>query len=144
MLVLDEAQRVADWVAAQSGNAAPTVDAAIGFEQDGALKAGVYFDALTDNNIFAHIASTANTLPRSLLVAVVVYVFEQLRLTRMTFAVPADNHAAGHLVAGMGACLEGRLADACGRGVHLNLHCLRADDDFSRRLLAFTEPDHGK
>lgn len=139
MLVLDEPQKVADWVAAQSGDAAPTVDAAIGFEQDGQLVAGVYFDGMTENNIFAHIANTAQVLPRPMLVAVAVYVFTQLRLTRMTFAVASDNHAGVQLVCGMGAQLEGRLHDACGHGRHLNLYRLGAENDFSRRVLAQAE-----
>lgn len=144
MLVFDEPQRVANWVAAQCGNDAPTVDAAIGFEKDGELRAGVYFDGMTDNNIFAHIASVAATLPKSLLAAVAVYVFTQLKLDRMTFAVASKNYAAGRLVRDMGATLEARLQDACGHGNDLNLYRLRADDEFSRRMLAQAELDHGE
>ncbi|MGL4651544.1 MAG: hypothetical protein ACRC1H_19210, partial [Caldilineaceae bacterium] len=127
---------------AQCGNEAPTVDAAIGIEVDGALQAGVYFDGYTENNIFAHIASSMHTLPRSLLRAVAVYVFEQLKLSRMTFAVSSGNHAAVLLVTRMGAGLEAMLRGACGAH-NLNLYTLWADAPFARRILEMSETDHG-
>lgn len=142
MLVYDDPQRVADWVAAQSGAEAPTVDAAIGVESDGVLQAGVYFDGCTENNIFAHIASRMHTLPRSLLHAVAVYVFEQMRLTRMTFAVSSGNHEAVSLVTSMGAGLEAMLRGACGNH-NLNLYTLWADAPFTRRILELSETQHG-
>jgi hypothetical protein len=114
VIVYEPAQDIANWVAAQLGNEAPLVDAAIGYQVDGVLRAGVYFDTMTRNNIFAHIASEAPMLPRSLLTAVGKYVYKQLALERMTFAVPEDNARARSLVLALGSHLEARLRRACG------------------------------
>ena len=65
MLVVDPPQDIANWVAAQYGCVAPSVDAAIGVADERGLLAGVFFDGMSENNIFAHIASQANVMPRS-------------------------------------------------------------------------------
>lgn len=142
VLVVDRPQYVADWVASQSGEVAPTVDAALGFEYEGDLRAGVYFDAMTGNNIFAHIASTLHTLPRSLVIATAIYVYEQAELDRMTFAVAAGNHKTVKLVLSMGAELEGTLEKAAGRGLvgcDLYLFVLWKDSPFIQRILGKAE-----
>lgn len=134
-LVFDEPQRVATWVAACSGSDAPMVDAAIGYEDEyGRLTAGVYFDAMNENNIFAHIASVARVLPRSLLQAVTIYVVCQLKHERVTFAVSDANTQAKTLVEAMGAKQEARLSRACGNH-DLLLYVLWANDPFPQRLL---------
>ena len=132
-LVLDDPQRVADWVGEQMGHAAPTVDAAIGLEIDGKLVSGVYFDCLGGNNVFAHIAGRPS---KGLLTAVAVYVFEQLELDRMTFQVPANNARACAFVAGMGASMEAVLLDGHARGTSLLLFSLWKDSPFSQRMLS--------
>ena len=113
-LVYDRPQEVADWVAAQDGNAAPTADAAIGFDLDGRLIGGVYFDGHAPNNIFAHIAVNGQAVPRSLIKACGQYVYRQLDLERMTFAVASNNERAIRLMDYLGAEYEGRLKRACG------------------------------
>lgn len=138
MLVLESPQDVADWVAAQSGNIAPSVDAAIGFSHEGDLLAGVYFDGMSENNIFAHIASHANNLPRSLLMATAGYVYQQLGLERMTFMVPSDNFPTLRLVERMGADKEATLTRACG-DADLNLYVLWRDAPFARLVLDMLE-----
>lgn len=134
LLVPDRPQEVADWVAAQSGRDAPSVDAAIGYEVNGTLKAGVYFDALTSNNIFAHIASSATTMPPDLLTAVVRYVYLQLKLTRMTFQVSSGDAKTVEFVRGMGALHEATLRQGCAPH-DLILFVLWAKDSFPQRLL---------
>lgn len=134
MLVYDRPQEVADWIASQVGVTAPSVDAAIGFEVDGQMKAGVYFDMLTDNNVFAHIASTAVTCPPDLLAAVARYVFGQLGLDRITFAVSSGNAKTLDLVRGMGSLQEATLRQAC-RPHDLLLFSLWKRDPFPQRLL---------
>lgn len=142
MIVVDRAQHVADWVAAQSGVGAPTVDAAIGYEVDGQLRAGVYFDCLTGSNVFAHIAASTMTLPPDLLIAVAQYAFRQLGLRRMTFAVAADNTRTIDFVRGMGAPMEALLRHAAGQS-DLLLFVLWADSPFPQRLLT-RGTRHGK
>jgi hypothetical protein len=137
MLVYDDPQRVADWVGEQVGAVAPTVDAAIGYESGGELKAGVYFDCMTGSNIFCHIASTADVLPRELLRAVAVYAFNQAKLKRLTFPIPADNIPAAMFVRGMGAKLEAILDEAWGDH-DLHMYVLWANDEFPQRLLTWS------
>lgn len=132
-LVLDDPQRVADWVGTRLGYAAPSVDAAIGYEIDGELRAGVYFDALTASNIFAHIASEAHA-PRSMIEAAVRYVFDQLKLTRMSFGIPADNLRARAFVEAMGCAVETRLRKAAGAHDIL-IYVMWAHDEFPQRFL---------
>lgn len=132
-LVLDDPQRVADWVGVELGAPAPSVDSAIGYEIDGELRAGVYFDAMTESNIFAHIASRAHA-PRSMIVAVIQYVFGQLGLPRLSFAIPANNLKARQFVVDMGAYMETRLRQAA--GAHdLLIYVMWARDPFPQRML---------
>jgi hypothetical protein len=131
-LVWDRPQYVADWVAAQSGHVAPSVDAAIGLESRGRMVSGVYFDGLNGNNIFAHVAGRPSV---GLLQALVVYLRWQLRIGRVTFQVPEDNGPAARFVLKMGAKLEAKLADAARPGVALNLYGIHLDCPLSQRLL---------
>lgn len=133
-LVTDRPQDVADWVAAQSGREAPSVDSAIGLEVDGALKAGVYFDGLTTNNVMAHIASSATTMPPALLQAVAQYVYRQLGLTRMSFPVSSGDLGVLDFVLGMGARQEAVLRRGCDPH-DLILFVLWEKDYFPQRLL---------
>jgi hypothetical protein len=142
-LILDKAQYVANWVAAQSGNYAPTVDAAIGIEKDGELVAGVYFDCLTTNNIFAHIANTAELLPIGLLRAVATYVYVDLGIQRMTFVVSAGNEAVCNLVIRMGGWIEGVMRKADGEH-DCYLFALWVNEPFVQRVLKQSEESHGK
>jgi hypothetical protein len=134
MLVMASPQTTAQWVAARCGSTAPTVDAAIGFVEDGQMTAAVYFDCFTGRNIFAHIASDRAVMPRSLLSAVAVYVYFQLGLDRMTFAVDASNRAAVRLVESFGAVLEGSLRGA-GAQSDLLVFALWRDARFTKLLL---------
>lgn len=134
MIVYHQPQRVADWVAAQRGEEAPVVSHALGYEHDGILRAGVYLDCMTENNIFAHIASNAPMFPRSLLLAVGAYVYDTLGIDRMTFAVPANMAELHEFVAAMGAEKEATLSKAA--GIHdLDLYVLWRDSPYVRRML---------
>lgn len=113
-LVYGQDQRVADWVGAQCYGTAPTVDAAIGWESDGVLKAGVYFDAPLPNTVFAHVASVTPVFPRSLLAAVCAYAFRQLGVERMTFMVSEMNRAVLDFLFRLGARYEATLHRAFG------------------------------
>lgn len=143
MLILDSPQDIADWVCALRGCTSPTVDAAIGVQVDGDLVAGVYFDAATDNNVFAHIANIGPVLPESLLRAVAAFIYRDLHLTRMTFAVTEGNKKTIKLVEGMGAKLEASLEQAGDEKRDLLLYVLWRDAPFVQRMLA-RETSNGK
>lgn len=130
---------VSDWVAEQLGfpEGAP-VCSSLGYELDGELVAGVTFDNMTDTNLFAHIASTANVLPRELLQAVAAYAFVQLGVQRMTFMVPDSNHRCVQFVRDLGARREGALKQGHGDGDTL-IFALWHDARFVRRLLVQPE-----
>lgn len=133
-LVFDSPQRVADWVSAQIGGHAPAVDAAIGYEIDGVLRAGVYFDGYCQNNIFAHIAADTAMFPQSLLAAVAKYVFVQLGLSRMTLPADCGDARLLQFIHGLGAQHEATLKQASD-GRDMYLFVLWDSSDFPRRLL---------
>lgn len=134
MLLYGRDAEVAEWVAAQSGNEAPAVDAAIGSVRDGELVAGVYFDCMTKANVFAHIACTSG-VPVELLRAAMHYVFRTADLPRVTLAVSAGNVKALALVEAMGAEKEAQLRKACGDH-DLMLYVLWRGSALPQRLLS--------
>ena len=138
-IIVDQPQRVADWVASQYGMTAPAVDVAIGYAVDDEIRAGVYFDGLHGNNIFAHIASGADGIPPALLQAVVMYVFRQVGLERMTFQVPENNFKTVQFVLGLGAVMEARLRAAASEDEDLLLFVLWAGSPLAQRLIARSE-----
>ncbi|MFN9029635.1 MAG: GNAT family N-acetyltransferase [Betaproteobacteria bacterium] len=131
-LVYGQDERVTAWVAAQSGDAPPPPTAAVGYERNGELAAGTYFDGCSDNNIFCHIASTG-LLPRELLQAAMAYAYRQLELERMTLIVHDDNERCINLCLGLGAELEGVMARAR-KGGDILLFVLWNTNRFWRRL----------
>lgn len=135
-LVYGDDDRVTAWVAEQCGDGvAPPAYASIGYERNGDLVAGAYFDGMTQTNVFAHIASTSHTIPRALLVAVVDYAYRQCGARRMTFMVRDDNHKCIDMVLGMGAKLESVITYGHESGDVL-LFVLWEDGKFVGRLAA--------
>lgn len=107
MIVFDQKERVAAWVTAQCGfSGVPPCTAAIGFERNGGLVAGVILDAGSDTNMFAHIASAGVLIPWQLFAAVHTYAFRVSGLDRLTFYVNNDNVKCIRMVESMGAELE--------------------------------------
>lgn len=135
-LVYGQDARVAQWVAEQHGmpDGAPAY-ASIGYELDGELVAGVMFDNLSETNVFAHIASTAEVLPVALLIAAARYVYLQCGARRMTFMVNDDNFRCLDLVRALGAEYEGLLRGAHARGDVL-IFALWDTSRFYRKLIA--------
>lgn len=133
-LIWHDSQRVADWVGDRCGVSAPTVDAAIGYERDGELTAGVYFDGMLPNTLFAHIASAAEVMPRSLLQATCAYAFRQVGVERLTFMVDDANFDVVDFVVRLGAKEEARLIRAFGDSDAL-IYTFWRDCPWARRLL---------
>lgn len=136
MLVLGRDKEVTDWVAKRLGypDGVPAYSA-IGYERNGGLCAGVYFDGATETNIFAHIATDGSMLPVELLGAVAAYAFHQCRANRMTFMVADNNFKCLALVQSLGAVLEGRIHGGHRTGDVL-LFALWSDCSFHQKLLA--------
>lgn len=132
-LVYGRDQEVADWVGAQYGAPAPPVTAAIGYERGGVLTAGVYFDGMLPNTIFAHVACADRQFPRQLLRALGAFVFRQLGLERLTFIVSADNTKAIKFVKQLGAQMEAIMPRAFG-AYDGGMFVLWADAPIVRRL----------
>jgi len=131
-LVYGEDGAVSRWVAAQSNEPAPPVVSAIGWERDGRLTAGIYFDTMNSNNVFAHIASTG-LMPVELLAAAMAYTFRQLEVDRVTFMIDSDNQRCIDFVTTMGAFPEGRLRGAR-KGGDVLLYVLWKDNRFWKKL----------
>lgn len=134
-LVYGQDERVTTWVAARMGQAEPPpAYASIGYERNGELVAGVYFDGMSETNIFAHIASDGSPLPQDLLTAVCVFAYETLDCRRMTFMVYDSNQPVIRFINALGAEYEARLKWAHAGGDVL-IYVLWRDGSFYRRLL---------
>lgn len=131
-LVLGQDARVSEWVAERSGTTAPPTVATIGWERDGRLTAGIYFDTMGSNNVFAHIASEG-LMPWQLLAAAMGYAYDQLKLDRVTLMVDDDNEACLSFVRALGAELEATLKQAR-KGGDVRLYVLWKDNRFWRKL----------
>ena len=136
-LVYGQDERVTRWVAEQVGQREPPpAYASIGYERDGQLIAGVYFDNYSETNLFAHIAfKRGEVFPRALLTAVRCYATDQLGVKRMTFVVRDNNHHCIRFVQKLGAKIEARLKGAHADG-DLLLWALWADNPTMQRLTA--------
>jgi RimJ/RimL family protein N-acetyltransferase len=132
-LVYGQDERVSRWVAAQSGGLPPPVVSAIGWERGSELAAGIYFDVMSSNNVFAHIASTGNVIPVELLAAAMAYAFRQLEVERVTFMVDDDNERCLSFIESMGAVPESRMRRAR-KGGDILLYVLWNDNRFWRKL----------
>lgn len=93
LLVFDEKQRVAEWVAEQMPGGAKFHDYyAMGAEVNGRLTCGIVFENLNGHNANVHIAvSTPSKLFLKLLDHAYIYAFVHCGLQRVTGLVEADN-----------------------------------------------------
>ena len=94
-LVLDQHQRVAEWVANQTGCSAEAWAgyACLGLEDEqGKLIAGVVLEGYNGRNANVHVAGIGrHWLNRNMLTTFFHYCFNHLGLTRLTGLVPASN-----------------------------------------------------
>lgn len=135
-LVVGKDTYVTTWVAMQLGQSEPPpAYSSIGFEREGFLVAGVYFDGMSDTNVFAHIASNGRMLPRELLDATCSFVYDQLGAKRMTFMVYDTNDACLSFIKSLGAEYEGRIAQGHSGGDVL-LFALWRDRGYNQRRVA--------
>jgi RimJ/RimL family protein N-acetyltransferase len=127
---------VTTWVALQLGYTdPPPAYTSIGFEREGELVAGIYFDGMSDTNVFAHIASNGRLLPRELLDETCRFVYDRLGAKRMTFMVYDTNERCLSFIKALGAEYESRIAEGHSGGDVL-LYVLWADRGYNQRRLA--------
>ena len=136
MLLYGQNEYVTAWVADRLEYAEPPpAYSAIGcLDEDLNLKAGAYFDGYTGTNLFAHIASTSEILPHTLLRAIADYAFVQLGCRRMTLMVAADNYKCKTMVEGLGAVREAVIEDGHPGG-DVYLYALRPTSSFIKKLV---------
>lgn len=128
--VFDQDARVTRWVADQLGHQhAPPAYSSIGWERDGELVAGVFFDGMTETNVFAHTACSGGVFPRGLLIEVYRFVFERLGAKRMTFMVNDNNLPCVNFVTRLGAKLEAVMRGGHASGNTL-IFVLRPEEGF--------------
>lgn len=141
-LVYGQDERVTRWVAQQCGeDCPPPAYASIGYERNGDLVAGVFFDGRTETNLFAHIASSSSLIPSAFLYAVARFAYGHLGVRRMTFMVKDDNLACVRMVMSMGAYREAVLVQGHAKGDTL-LFALWDDCDLYRRLCEKFDAKH--
>lgn len=146
-LILDQDARVTAWVAERSGSGpAPPTYFAIGYEDQGELVCGAYFDGCTETNIFAHVASARHTFPQEFLVAIAVTLFDVFDYSRVTLMIRDNNQPAISAAVTIGASLEAVLKQGHAKGDTL-LFVLWRDNLFARKLLQrkrrFQGVEHG-
>jgi len=94
-LVLDEHQRVAEWVASQTGCSAAAWAGyvCLGLENEaGELLAGIVLESYNGRNANVHIAGVGRGwMNRNMLVTFFHYCFNHLKLQRLTGLTPATN-----------------------------------------------------
>ncbi len=109
-LVLDQPQRVMEWVTEHGGNQSDdTPYTAIGLEAGGELIAGVVFNCYTGSDVNLNFAASRGTLwgRKRWLEPVFSYVFKQLRCTRCTVEVSEHNKASIAVIEDLGFTKEG-------------------------------------
>jgi len=117
-VISDDPERIGKWVASRMGTKWWCQHAAIGFERDGELVAGIVYDNFNGKNIFAHIAAVPNKrwLTKEFLCYMCYYPFNQLKVERVTGLIPSNNKASIKFVEKLGAELETTLKDAHPKG----------------------------
>ena len=116
-VVLDQSQRVGEWVCAKTGGLyEPQTSAAIGVERDGEIVAGVLFDHFNGTSCCMHVATEPHGMTRDLFRAAFAFVFTQLKLKKVIGLVEEANRAARRFDEHVGFTLETRIADASSGG----------------------------
>lgn len=117
MIVVGQDQRVGDWVSRRTGGSGFVEGAAIGYERDGELVAGVIVDHFNGASACLHVAGTGKYwLTREYLRFVFGYVFEQLRLNVVIGLVPSWNTQALRFDLHLGFVEKCRIPGAVPRG----------------------------
>ncbi|WAL81314.1 GNAT family protein [Pandoraea sp. XJJ-1] len=113
-IVWDQPERVMQFVAERTGEAAYRDYTAIGLERDGELVAGVVYQMHTGPAVLTHIASdgTRAWLTPAYLGAIFRYPFLQLGCNRITAIVRADNADSLRFVEHLGFEREGVMRQA--------------------------------
>ncbi|TDN70396.1 GNAT family protein [Paraburkholderia sp. BL10I2N1] len=108
--IYGEDARVTAWVARRIGVKFGDTTA-IGVERDGELIAGVVYDRYTGNDICMHVAAEpgARWATKQAMFRFFVYPFVQLKCSRVTGLVGANNHAARRFDEHVGFVQEGLL-----------------------------------
>ena len=129
-LVLDQHERVAQWVAARAGCSAHAWAGyvCLGLEDAGELVAGVVMESFTGRSANMHVAGVGrNWLNRNMLQTCFIYAFDHLGLQRLTGLVPASNTAALAFDLHLGFRHEYTLVDGAKDG-DLHILCMRRAD----------------
>lgn len=129
-LVLDQHERVAQWVAERAGASvhAWAGYVCLGLEEEGELVAGVVMESFTGRSANMHVAGVGrNWVNRNMLQTCFIYAFDHLGLQRLTGLVPASNTAALAFDLHLGFRHEYTLVDGAKDG-DLHILCMRRAD----------------
>jgi len=130
-LVLDQHERVANWVAEQTGCSAHAWAGyvCLGLEDEhGMLIAGIVLESFNGRNANAHIAGIGrHWMNRNMLTSFFHYAFNHLKLTRLTGLVPRSNFSARAFDEHAGFKYECTLVDGAADG-DLDVLVMRRED----------------
>lgn len=129
-IIWDDRERVMRFVADRTGEDRYEHCVAIGLEEDGNLIAGIVFQNHAGPNILMHVASDGSKrwMTPAYLCAAFRYPFEQLKVTRITGLVRADNHAAQKFDEHLGFKREGVMREAASDGTDMIVYGLLKRD----------------
>ena len=114
MIIWDSPEAVNQWVGQQGGGYAfPGSCTALGYvDETGRLTAGLVFSEANGAHCLVNLAINNGVFPPSLLKAGLKYVFNQLKLKRLTFVIKEGNIPSIRLVRKLGATHEATLREA--------------------------------
>jgi RimJ/RimL family protein N-acetyltransferase len=123
-IVWDQPERVMRFVAERVGEKELFNYTAIGLEKDGELVAGVLYECYTGISVHTHIASDGSRhwLTPAYLSSIFRYPFLQIRCSRITANVRADNCDSRRFVQHLGFMQEGIMREGCADGSDLIIY----------------------
>jgi hypothetical protein len=127
-VIYGEDERLLPWAAERIGIRSFRADArAIGFEQDGVLRAAVVFDTFSSTDCHMHVASDGSRrwLTRGFLAAAFAYPFTQMKLNRVTSPIAQSNRQALKFNLHLGFRPEGVHPQAASDGAMITTGLLR-------------------
>lgn len=136
-IVDNDPQRVGEWAASAFGGKWKD-DPAIGFERDGELVAGVYYNSYTVSSIAMH-GRVDGYVPPQWWWFIFAYPFNHLKVKRLSSIVSSANEKSNRLMKHLGFTVEATLLDYCadGDGIVYRMwrdECRFLGDKYGRRI----------
>lgn len=105
-------EHICAWVAQRTGGEYYGGGQGIGWELDGVLKAGAFFENYCGKSVMGHVAMDTTTAPREWMNVCFHYVFDQLKVKKLIGIVDSTNEKAIRFDKHLGYIHESTIKDA--------------------------------